>query len=125
MHNEVFMNCPKCNKICEAHISQVVLGFGEFNLDTGYNIEDLTLSEFEHLQQCLKDVEFWCCGNSFKPYLNNKFYPLNYVEHLSNVVADFSINRGDSISVFIERKTGRITLEKTIKEKDYERTRVS
>lgn len=73
MYNEVFKTCPKCGHLAYAQISQIVLGFGGFNLENPERIaEELTENEIIQLVACVKDTWFEChdCGNTFK--LNEK-----------------------------------------------------
>jgi hypothetical protein len=77
MYNEVFKRCPRCGKSCETQISQVVLGFGNFDLDTLYNVQDLTTLEQLDLCEKLDDEIFYCgCGTKFKVDLR-KLLPTN------------------------------------------------
>lgn len=75
MYNEVFKDCPKCNHRCEVQIGQIVLGFGEFNLDDPNSLADkLTGAEIVELGRMLKDKTFWCvesqggCGTHFTAF---------------------------------------------------------
>ena len=66
MYNEVRKDCPKCGTTCHIQISQVVLGFGEFNLDDLETFEELDESELRHFKRCVEDKVFMCeCGYRF------------------------------------------------------------
>lgn len=69
MFNEVFKKCPRCSGgRAMAQISQVVLGFGGFNLDEPDRLaEELELKELRKLEEAVKDEWFECsCGHRFK-----------------------------------------------------------
>lgn len=69
MYNEVYKSCPYCGKTTESQIPQVVLGFGEFNLDDPESIaKRLTVEETQQLVLYVKDKNFYCqqCGSFFK-----------------------------------------------------------
>jgi len=67
MYNEVYRKCPECNTNCEIQISQIVLGFGEFNLDNPMSLIHLTVKELKMLKECVKDKKFYCpnCKHEF------------------------------------------------------------
>lgn len=67
MYNECYKRCLNCGKQNEAQISQVTLGFGEFNLD---DLEDLVHRlderELRLLHSYLQDKYFYCdCGRIY------------------------------------------------------------
>jgi len=70
MYNEVFKKCPHCGKKGYMQISQVVLGFGGFDLDDPTTLSELNLEELKMLQERVYDDYFSCksesCGNSFR-----------------------------------------------------------
>lgn len=70
MYNEVFKKCPHCGSKGFMQISQVVLGFGGFDLDDPTTLSKLTLEELKMLQECVNNDYFSCmaesCGNSFR-----------------------------------------------------------
>lgn len=64
MYNEVSKACPKCGCINEIQIRQITLGFGDFDLDTGRNLKDLTVKELEDLiEELEKEKTVWYCRN--------------------------------------------------------------
>lgn len=72
MYNEVYRNCPECNKQCRVQIGQIVLGFGGFNLSNPEELAGmLTGEEIETLREYLVDKTFYCrkddngCGAHF------------------------------------------------------------
>lgn len=67
MYNEVFKNCPECGYQCEIQISQVVTGFGGFNLnDTDSLALRLNEEQLHELHEKVKDSTFHCpCDHSF------------------------------------------------------------
>jgi hypothetical protein len=80
MYNEVYKQCPQCGQQCYMQISQVVLGFGNFNLDNPSSMEDLTHSQKQEFAEIMNDEEkkFWCnggqdesggCGHSFNVHI--------------------------------------------------------
>ena len=68
MYNEVFKNCPKCNGLGYMQISQIVLGFGGFYLDSPSMLADkLEIDEIKLLFERVEKGYFDCekCGNHF------------------------------------------------------------
>jgi len=72
MYNEVYKNCPKCGKSCTQQIAQIVLGFGQFNLDSPDSLgNELTAEQLYELKAAVMKERFWCqkdeggCGNNF------------------------------------------------------------
>ena len=72
MYNEIYKNCPRCGKRCEQQISQVVLGFGCFDLDNPQDLAGrLTSEELYDLHERAMKETFWCrfdengCGHHF------------------------------------------------------------
>ena len=69
MYNEVWKRCPECGHSAYMQIPQIVLGFGNFNLDNPESIaEELSESEIETLFEYIGEDRFECkeCGNCFK-----------------------------------------------------------
>jgi hypothetical protein len=77
MYNEVFKQCPNCKKRGREggylQITQIVLGFGEFDLDDKFNLFHHSVSTLELLEQYIKEElsdygYFACqsCGHTFK-----------------------------------------------------------
>lgn len=70
MYNEVFKRCPSCCAINMVQISQVVGGFGNFDLDldSNSNIKDLTQEEKHHFAGLVNKETFYCdrCGEEHK-----------------------------------------------------------
>lgn len=64
MFNEVYVPCECGSKAC-AQISQVVLGFGEFNLSEPETYSNLDEDEKSRLFKLAKEAHFHCegCGN--------------------------------------------------------------
>jgi len=86
MYNEVFAKCPKCGSRCCMQISQVVLGFGEFDLNDLSTFSDLSDSETTTVKNYVLEKDFYCngghssswndesevgCGNVFNPLKNH------------------------------------------------------
>ena len=69
MYNEVYANCPECNRKCMIQIPQIVLGFGEFDLDNLQTFWSLTDDKIEQIRDCIKKEFFFCkeCGCYFNP----------------------------------------------------------
>lgn len=67
MYNEVFKNCPECGCQCTVQISQVVLGFGGFFLDSPKALEEFSMEELQLVKERIKDKLFYCdeCGHNF------------------------------------------------------------
>jgi hypothetical protein len=73
MFNEIYKKCPRCGKECVGQIPQIVLGFGEFNLDDPKSISERlrTPKEFLNLMAYCSEVIFTCdvvddgCNNNF------------------------------------------------------------
>lgn len=62
MYNEVFKKCPKCNGTGIMQISQIVLGFGGFNLDNPESIaRELSLSDIKTLKEYVEDGKYFTC----------------------------------------------------------------
>ena len=72
MYNEVWKRCPECGHSAYMQIPQMVLGFGNFNLDEPESIaEQLSEDEILQLFEYIKGDKFECeCGNYFS--LNEK-----------------------------------------------------
>lgn len=69
MYNEVFKRCPECSSRGYMQISQIVDGFGEFNLDDPNDLADkLTIAELHQLSNMIQDEWFSCqsCSHNFK-----------------------------------------------------------
>lgn len=69
MYNEVYKTCPHCSGRGYLQIHQIVLGFGEFNLDNLQDIADrLSLDQVKELREAVKNEWFVCedCTTSFK-----------------------------------------------------------
>lgn len=71
MYNEVFDTCPNCGKHSGyMQISQIVLGFGEFNLadlaglKRRYDEGDLSEKDLARLADALSDATFQCRDES-------------------------------------------------------------
>jgi hypothetical protein len=68
MYNEVYKRCPGCGECCYMQIPQVVLGFGEFDLDNPrYAIADLNQQEKKSFAEYVNQRHFYCnnCSNKF------------------------------------------------------------
>jgi hypothetical protein len=75
MYNEVYACCPDCKSRCELQISQIVLGFGCFDLDSPEQLhEELTWEQKQALKRALDGKKFHCekeyCQNSFEVEIN-------------------------------------------------------
>jgi hypothetical protein len=74
MFNEVFCKCPKegCNGVGYMQISQIVLGFGGFSLQSPETLEELSDSQLRQLREYIVEGHFDCdqCGHRFNPYLD-------------------------------------------------------
>jgi len=70
MYNEVFCRCPKCGGRGYMQISQLVFGFGEFDLDNYHTLEDLDNDQLLELRAMVLNKDFVCddCENVFNPY---------------------------------------------------------
>lgn len=70
MYNEVHKRCYNCGARCTIQIPQVVLGFGDFNLDNPTSIEDLTPQEKKKLAEYVNRESFYCghdsCNSAFE-----------------------------------------------------------
>jgi hypothetical protein len=72
MYNEVYADCPECGASCYMQISQVVFGFGGFNLDDLSTFDRLSDKEVEQVRDLVMEEDFFCnndeCwGGSFNP----------------------------------------------------------
>lgn len=72
MYNEVYCRCPKCGGLGYMQISQIVLGFGEFNIQDRTTLEDLTSDQLEQLHEEVSEEQFECqsCNAQFNPLTN-------------------------------------------------------
>lgn len=70
MYNEVFCKCPRCGGRGYMQISQIVLGFGGFDLDNYHTLDDLDIDHIMELRARVLNKDFVCddCGNIFNPY---------------------------------------------------------
>lgn len=69
MFNEIYKRCPSCGETVEEQITDVVLGFGEFNLDNPESIKDKTTpAERKELAEIINKMIWDCikCGHTFK-----------------------------------------------------------
>jgi hypothetical protein len=71
MYNEVYKKCPNCDILNTIQISQIVLGFGCFDLDYGTNIEDLTQDQKHDFAKEVNKETFVCheCGEEHKAHV--------------------------------------------------------
>ncbi len=70
MYNEVFKICPECGKRAEMQISQIVLGFGGFDLDNYHTLEALNSEQLLTLKSEILQDNFKCAnGHYFNPYV--------------------------------------------------------
>jgi len=60
MYNEVCKSCPKCGRQMNIQISQVVLGFGNFDLDSKDSFSELDERELKQVYSFIKDETFQC-----------------------------------------------------------------
>lgn len=61
MYNEVYKSCPECGKRCEIQIHQIVLGFGQFDLDNPDSLaEQLDEDQLLELKEAVNEEKFWC-----------------------------------------------------------------
>lgn len=78
MYNEVFKKCPYCHGRGCAQISQIVLGFGYFDLDNPKELaETYSLEELKQLERAVEDEFFNCesCRKQFTLNLPDKDLP--------------------------------------------------
>jgi len=70
MYNEVFCRCPKCGGRGYMQISQLVLGFGGFDLENYDTLRDLDIDDIMELKARIMCKDFVCdnCGHVFNPY---------------------------------------------------------
>lgn len=71
MYNEVWKSCPRCRSRCCAQIAQIVLGFGNFDLDRPKALledPDLDLAKLRLLEERVREEVFRCdgCGHRFR-----------------------------------------------------------
>lgn len=74
MYNEVFKRCPKCGMRGYLQISQIVDGFGNFNLDDPDSLFELTSDQLVELSKRVGEEVFVCggqwddsgCGHRFR-----------------------------------------------------------
>ncbi len=84
MYNECFKRCVKCGVQNEIQISQVVLGFGGFDLDDPPDLaEKLNESELRKLRSIVEDEYFRCrsCGYDYSA-INGKASSSELAEEL-------------------------------------------
>lgn len=74
MYNEVFYTCPECKGRGYMQISQLVLGFGGFDLENHETLRDLDTDYLLELKARVLDDNFICddCGHVFNPYKKDK-----------------------------------------------------
>ena len=68
MYNEVFKKCPRCGGRGYLQIGQIVLGFGEFNLDDPEDLaRKLSEEQMRALAERVKEEWFRCekCERGF------------------------------------------------------------
>lgn len=63
MYNEVFKRCPECGSRGYMQIHQIVLGFGNFNLDDLSTLFELTSDELVELSEAVGENVFMCGGH--------------------------------------------------------------
>ena len=70
MYNEVVCRCPNCGGRGYMQISQLVLGFGEFDLENYDTLRDLDIDYIIELKARVISKDFVCgnCDNRFNPY---------------------------------------------------------
>jgi len=69
MYNEVFKKCPRCGGKGYMQVHQIVLGFGEFDLDRPETMEKLSVADLHELHAAVsnRNEHFSCeaCNNWF------------------------------------------------------------
>jgi hypothetical protein len=76
MYNLVYCRCPECQTKAEIQITQVVLGFGEFDLDDPESLADddkLNEDTLIFLKECVVDEWFYCENDECNTYKFNPF----------------------------------------------------
>ena len=61
MYNEVFKKCPHCKDgVGYLQIHQIVLGFGGFDLDNPFTLEELSVDDLRELRDAVEGKAFYC-----------------------------------------------------------------
>jgi len=71
MYNEVWASCPKCGEKCYIQISEVVLGFGNFDLNDLSTFDNSTDDEVRQVKELVIEEDFVCNGKP-KVYAGTK-----------------------------------------------------
>jgi hypothetical protein len=79
MYNEVLCNCPNCDGQGYLQISQIVLGFGGFNLDNPQQLMRFTIEELKRLAKAVEGEYFNCSSCGFY-FLRNEYKDLKQKE---------------------------------------------
>ena len=70
MYNEVHKSCYNCGATCTIQIPQIVLGFGNFNLDNPDSMKELTHEQKLELKEYVEKESFYCghesCNSAFE-----------------------------------------------------------
>jgi hypothetical protein len=80
MYNEVHKNCYNCGARCTIQIPQVVLGFGNFDLEnpTSGSFEELTPEQKLEFKEYVEKESFYCghdsCNSVFEVEINVPVY---------------------------------------------------
>jgi hypothetical protein len=69
MYNEVYKKCPNCTGYGYMQIGQIVLGFGEFYLDSPEDIaKRLSMDEIKLLKEAVEDSKWFFCRTCDKGF---------------------------------------------------------
>ena len=70
MYNEVYKICPACTNRGILQIPQIVLGYGEFNLNNFETLKQLNNQQLFELRSAISGKYFQCdkCDESFIPF---------------------------------------------------------
>lgn len=83
MFNEVFKACPECGHLSLMQISQIVLGFGGFNLENPESLaKELTEGEIIKLFENIGDNYFECpnCDHRFQLHEKSNDEKINLIK---------------------------------------------
>lgn len=64
MYNEVHKNCYNCGARCTLQIPQIILGFGNFDLEYPHNMQELTHEQKYDLKKYVERESFYCGHDS-------------------------------------------------------------
>ena len=85
MYNEVFKSCPYCDGRGYMQISQVIYGFGGFDLDAPETMVELNEEELFLLKKYIEEEQFFTCEKCNQIFYYNEKAKDSKLEFIKNL----------------------------------------